>query len=153
LVFGARAGEAAVADTEQRSITSRKSPVITKSEFSSGQAAIATAVRKRIKRVMWERVGIIRDRDSLMRALKEFEQMSAGKLGTSSRNFVSLAIMVATAALWREESRGGHFRSDFPDHHEEFRVHSIQKLGADISTSERMNFGVQATASENAGRE
>jgi L-aspartate oxidase len=102
---------------------------------------------------MWERVGIIRDRDSLIRALKEFEQMSAGKLGTSSRNFVSLAIMVATAALWREESRGGHFRSDFPDQHEEFRVHSIQKLGADISTSERMNFGMQAIASENAGRE
>lgn len=62
-------------------------------------------------------------------------------LGTSSRNFVTLAKLVATAALWREESRGGHFRTDFPERNDElWQVHSIQKLGAEISSSGKINF-------------
>ena len=89
---------------------------------------------------MWERVGIVRDRDSLARALKEFDQIAGGNLGTSSRNFVMLAKLIATAALWREESRGGHFRTDFPEQHEEWRIHSIQQHDADISSTESINF-------------
>ena len=89
---------------------------------------------------MWERVGILRDKDSLTRALKEFDQIASGNLSTTSRNFVTLARLVATAALWREESRGGHFRVDFPEQHEEWRKHSVQQLGADISSAEQMNF-------------
>ena len=103
-------------------------------------AAIATAVKKRVKRVMWERDGILRDRASLQRAITEFEQIERSNLGTSSRNFVTLALLVARAALWREESRGGHFRSDFPDQHEDFRVHSIQKIGDAISSSSQIDF-------------
>ena len=103
-------------------------------------SAIATAVKKRVKRVMWERVGILRDRASLQRAITEFEQIERSNLGTSSRNFVTLALLVARAALWREESRGGHFRSDFPDQHEDFRVHSIQKIGDAISSSSQIDF-------------
>ena len=106
---------------------------------NSGQD-LADAVKKRIKRVMWERVGILRDRESLKRALKEFDQIAGGNLSTSSRNFVTLAQLVATAALWREESRGGHFRNDFPEQHEEWRVHSIQKHAAGISSAESINF-------------
>ena len=89
---------------------------------------------------MWERVGILRDHDSLKRALKEFDQIAAGNLSTSSHNFVTLAQLVATAALWREESRGGHFRNDFPEQRDEWRVHSIQKYGGGISSAKRMNF-------------
>ena len=70
----------------------------------------------------------------------QFDQIADGNLSTSSRNFVTLAKLVATAALWREESRGGHFRSDFPDPHEEWRVHSVQRLGEDIFSAPQMNF-------------
>ena len=102
---------------------------------------ISTAVRKRVKRVMWERVGILRDKNSLKRALREFSQIEKSNLGTSSRNFVTLAKLVAMAALWREESRGGHFRTDFPPRDDaKFQVHSIQKIGAEISSSEKINF-------------
>jgi len=90
---------------------------------------------------MWERVGILRDEPGLKRALQEFEQISKANLGRSSRNFVTLAKLVATAALWREESRGGHFRTDFPDRRDEkWDVHSIQKSGAEIFRSEKINF-------------
>jgi len=92
---------------------------------------------------MWERVGILRDNDSLKRAIKEFDQIASGNLSTSSRNFVTLARLVATSALWREESRGGHYRNDFPDQNDKFRVHSIQRLDAEISSAKSINFSRQ----------
>jgi L-aspartate oxidase len=95
---------------------------------------------------MWERVGILRDRDSLRRALQELETIAAGNIGTSSRNFVTLAQLVARGAIWREESRGGHYRTDFPEQRDEFRLHSIQRIGAQISTAERISFDTGVAA-------
>ncbi len=142
LVFGARAGEAAIEDNSKFKIQNSK---FENRQPESGtlnlESGIATAVRKRVKRLMWERVGILRDKDSLKRALREFEQISQANLRTSSRNFVTLAKLIATAALWREESRGGHFRTDFSERNDEqWRIHSIQKLGANISASDKINF-------------
>lgn len=136
LVFGARAGEAAVADNLATPIIARV-PASENAEYSGG--GISTAVKKRVKRLMWERVGILRDRDSLERALLEFNQISRARLSTSSNNFVTLAKLVATAALWREESRGGHFRTDFPEQDGAFRVHSVQKKGSPISSTKTMD--------------
>jgi L-aspartate oxidase len=134
LVFGARAGEAAAADSSPKSQVS--SPRVRAPEFGTGDLGpgtqLSTAVRKRVKRVMWERVGILRGAASLNRAIDEFAQISLANLSVSSRNFVTLASLVARAALWREESRGGHFRNDFPDQREEFRVHSIQQIGTSV---------------------
>ncbi|MBK9214110.1 MAG: L-aspartate oxidase [Chloracidobacterium sp.] len=135
LVFGARAGAAAVDDRWERASdpSERRRP-------PDGSPTLATAVRKRVKRIMWERVGILRDRDGLVRAQQEFEQIAAGSLSTSSRNFVTLGTLVAAAALWREESRGGHYRTDFPETRDEWHCHSIQQRGEVISSAERMNF-------------
>lgn len=139
LVFGARAGEAAASDSADLSVISGEINA-DRSAPSSIDSLLSTAVRKRVKRIMWERVGILRDKNGLTRALKEFEQIAAGNLTTSSRNFVTLARLVATAALWREESRGGHFRTDFPGTIDEWRKHSIQRWGETISSAERMDF-------------
>ncbi|MBA3770365.1 MAG: L-aspartate oxidase [Blastocatellia bacterium] len=133
LVFGARAGEAAAEEGSEFQVSGFKrdgSPGIQSPE----PGTLSTAVKKRVKRVMWERVGILRDRESLERALIEFGQIERGSLSTSSRNFVTLARLVATAALWREESRGGHFRNDFPEPREEFRVHSVQQIDSPLSS-------------------
>jgi L-aspartate oxidase len=89
---------------------------------------------------MWERVGILRDRNSLERALTEFDQIAASNLGTSSRSFVTLAQLVAKAALWREESRGAHFRTDFPEPRDEWRSHSVQKLDTEIATADAVDW-------------
>ena len=142
LVFGARAGASAVADSAKSIVQSPKF------EEENPQSAvrnpqyeeISTSVKKRVKRVMWENVGILRDAKSLKRALREFEQIEKANLSNASRNFVTLAMLVTKAALWREESRGGHFRSDFPEQREEWRVHSIQKMNQEISSSEKINF-------------
>lgn len=139
LVFGARAGEAAAKDNFKFQISNFKMEN-KKSGVPNLEPGISTAVRKRVKRVMWERVGILRDAQSLARAISEFGQISKSNLSTSSRNFVTLARLVAEAALWREESRGGHFRSDFPERSEKWQVHSLQRLGAEIGKSETINF-------------
>ncbi len=139
LVFGARAGAAAAADSGEWRVECREIKT-DQSKFSTLNSQLSTAVRKRVKRIMWERVGILRDGDSLVRALREFDQIAAGNLSASSRNFVTLAKLVATAALWREESRGGHFRTDFPEQREEWRLHSIQTSGHEISSTAQINF-------------
>ncbi len=139
LVFGARAGEAMVSDNSKFKIQNSK--LDSESGISNPESELSTAVKKRVKRVMWERVGILRDKDSLNRALKEFKQISKANLGTSSRNFVTVATLVTKAALWREESRGGHSRTDFIERDDvNFDKHSIQRLGNEISASEKINF-------------
>ena len=139
LVFGARAGAAAAFDNSTFQIPNFKMKT-EKSGIRNLESGMSTAVKKRVKRIMWDRVGIIRERDSLVRALKEFDQIASGNLSTSSRNFVTLARLVATAALWREESRGGHYRSDFPSAQDAWQRHSIQRLGEDISSADKMDF-------------
>jgi len=141
LVFGARAGAAAANDSLKSQVASPNSHGGRPESLDLGHGTqISTAVRKRVKRIMWDRVGILRDSMSLRRAIGEFDQIAAAKLSTSSRNFVTLARLVATAALWREESRGGHFRVDFPEPDALWQKHSIQQIDQPISAAGQMNF-------------
>ena len=129
LVFGAHAGRAAFEDWSHDDKLPQVVPDDEKEIRESKGAALA--ISKRVKRLMWDRVGILRDATGLERALKEFAAMSQVPLGWRSRNFLTVATLVTRAALWREESRGGHFRTDFPERLDAWRVHSIQKFGSD----------------------
>lgn len=146
LVFGARAGKAALENSE---VGIQKTEVDHSAEkLNSEKSEIATAVRKRVKRVMWERVGILREEKSLKKALREFEQISQAPLSTASLNFVTLAKLITAAALWRDESRGGHFRTDFPQRDDEhWQVHSVQKLGTEIDSTQIINFSRKNSSS------
>jgi L-aspartate oxidase len=143
LVFGARAGSAAAADhvNEQggaAGLAAAKAAPVDERAVSAALTSgdVALAVRKRVRRLMWERVGILRSRDSIRRALLEFEQIARAPLARASRNFLNVATIIARCALWREESRGAHFRTDYPKRDDErWRVHSIVRSGADISSS------------------
>lgn len=152
LVFGARAGRAASMDDSARVDESN-------SDFVSNDAVpapvsgattpgeVATAVRKRVRRLMWERVGLLRTRAGLERALAEFDQIARARLTPTSRNFLSVARAVATSALWREESRGGHFREDFPARDDvRFRAHTIFRRDHPITSSEVIDFTHAANA-------
>ncbi|QYO66247.1 L-aspartate oxidase [Leptolyngbya sp. 7M] len=147
LVWGARAGKAAAND-ELSSPVAKRAQTVSDNSAAIGdtRSAIATAVRKRVKRVMWERVGILRDRKSLLRAINEFEQIAGSNLSVSSRNFVTLALLIARAALWREESRGGHYRTDHPEQRLEFQRHSIQRISEPISSAQIVDFNATGPA-------
>jgi L-aspartate oxidase len=141
LVFGARAGRAAAADHAQDQSRARDTTGEDERERSvPGSGEIALAVRKRVRRLMWERVGIIRSRDLIKRALWEFEQIARAPLARASRNFLNVATLIARAALWREESRGAHFRTDYPARDDKrWRVHSVIRAGAEISSSREID--------------
>ncbi len=142
LVFGARAGAAAVADGARASLTATATSAPITDEAADWRGGeIALAVGKRVRRVMWERVGILRTRASLVRALAEFERIAHATLRAPSRNFLTVATLIARAALWREESRGAHYRLDFPARDDvRWRVHSIARTDADISASKEITF-------------
>jgi L-aspartate oxidase len=147
LVFGARAGRAAAQDFANEIIGALSS-----SKERLGQqhndGKISTAVQKRVRRLMWERVGILRSKETLTRALSEFEQISKASLNPASRNFLNVAMLIARSALWREESRGGHYRLDFPNRNDEcWRVHSIARLGSEISSTPTLDFNITTTTS------
>jgi len=142
LVFGARAGKAAAEEGSRFHVSSFKlQPETLKLK---DETQLSTAVRKRVKRIMWERVGILRERGQLERAIREFDTILSGRLNHSSRNFVSLARLVASAALWREESRGAHYRTDFPKPEEAWRLHSIQRLGEQVGSAEAISVAAAA---------
>jgi L-aspartate oxidase len=69
-----------------------------------------------IKTVMWEHAGIARTAKGLRTAVSRLAEI-ADRLpsgATEESNMVDTARLIAEAALLRKESRGGHFRSDFP---------------------------------------
>src|SRR5829696_4803746 len=83
------------------------------------------AVRARLRRVMTDRVGVVRSGAGLAEAIAELEQLAAdlehpdlaapGPGRFEVVNLVQLGRAVAELALRREESRGGHWRSDHPE--------------------------------------
>ena len=77
--------------------------------------------------VLWDDVGLFRDREGLTRALSVFEPawqaLDARLRGGEplapdewrTASIITVGRLIARAALRRQESRGGHYRSDFPD--------------------------------------
>jgi L-aspartate oxidase len=69
-----------------------------------------------VRSAMWEHAGIDRTARGLRTCLARLdtiaERLEAGM--TEERNLLQTARLIAEAALLRKESRGGHYRSDFP---------------------------------------
>src|SRR6476661_7170044 len=78
-----------------------------------GNAELTAAVR----RLMWEKVGLVRDEAGLTAAVAELRRLAAAHPQASgeARNLLGVGRLVAEAALERRESRGGHYRSDYPE--------------------------------------
>jgi L-aspartate oxidase len=147
LVFGARAGKAML---EGRGRSGKKRAASEeKAERSAAMAAEATVagkndsgtpapddgtkeLRERIRTILWVEVGILRDGRDLTRAVEELGALEVPRPEIPSRenlelyNLWRLGQLIARSALAREESRGGHYRSDFPYHDDErFLKHSL----------------------------
>ncbi len=116
VVFGLRAG---------------RSMSIHRREAAGGVAIrpanlIPNLTERSIRELTWEHCGIVRDRAGLeaaMATLDRTEWTPAGAPALSAielRNIHQVASLIAQCALWREESRGAHFRTDFPMKSEAF---------------------------------
>jgi L-aspartate oxidase len=125
LVFGARAGLAmAGGDHEGR----LPDPVFRDVASSARVEATRELEEAGVRALMWKSAGLFRDREALLEAvnrLRAQESMLEARLAGGApldraewrrANIVSVASLIAKAALRREESRGAHFRTDFPAH-------------------------------------
>jgi L-aspartate oxidase len=112
LVFAERVGRDLA--TQPRQATPRKAgewEVPPLADRGAAQVAADT-----IRQLMWDHAGIDRNARGLRRCLADLKEvlvrLAVGM--TEERNMCETALLVAGAALRRRESRGGHFRSDYP---------------------------------------
>ena len=92
---------------------------------------------------MWRHVGIMRNGKDLSASIAFLEKLSLPKPSHPGRreyelvNLHSLALLMARSALAREESRGSHYRSDFPYRDDDlFQKHSLIQRSKDHLTFE-----------------
>jgi len=133
LVFGARAGRSVVDDGAARTGVSEEPGAAVPP--AADPAGAASALRH-VQTLAWERLGIVREAAGLEVALRGCDDvlraLTAGGRGTPSApqadalratleaiNAATLAALVARFARAREESRGSHYRSDFPGRDDE----------------------------------
>lgn len=93
--------------------------------------------KNKIKNLMWEKVAIVRDEKELNEALKKLLEMQndLDKLDVKNEaqyntdlftaleviNMVEISILVVKSAILRRESRGAHFRSDYPKSNDDWK--------------------------------
>jgi fumarate reductase (CoM/CoB) subunit A len=137
-VFGRRAGRQAA----QAARAGRRAPVprdvaqqaIGEMEayLNNSEGVAPGLMRQRLQKTMWDNVGIVRDGASIEKGLKALRRLknqgNAVRAKCRSRNWnrewlealelrpmIRTAEMIAMSALERKESRGSHYRSDYPD--------------------------------------
>src|SRR4051794_2230281 len=114
VVFGARAGRAMREDANPPS-----RPQLERTPIARQQPSPIP-----VEQIAWDYCGIFRDGDGLRRAIELLD----GDRG----NLATVARLIASCALAREESRGAHFRTDFPVRKPEFAKHSVILKGSDV---------------------
>jgi L-aspartate oxidase len=114
IVLGGRA-----ADDIRSLVPASNAKPIAKLRLVKGGAVVDVRLRadaiRRIRRVMSEDVGVVREARGLKHALsvlRDIEKQAPGDAIVA--NMALSARLIAAAALMRKESRGGHFRSDYP---------------------------------------
>lgn len=109
LVFGARAAE---------DIRGTTLPRLSRGTLPAPARSAATPVPRALRQVMTRLAGLERDAAGLTEALARLGQIErAGGHEPSLLNMTVAAKMVVAGALARQESRGGHTRTDFPETH------------------------------------
>ena len=134
LVFGHRAGESAAGWAKERvrgksaeTLIHDRLRVLHGMATSSGKGLPPKAVRKMIGEILWKESGILRDRQGLEKALDSLRRIRQEMLPQMNaetpketlekmevENALLVGEMITRCAIMREESRGAHFRKDFP---------------------------------------
>jgi L-aspartate oxidase len=99
---------------------------VTRDESARDQAQAASDLRN----VMYSNVGLVRNERGLREALLRIGELDAGfdRAANELRNLLVVGRLVAEAALARPESRGSHYRSDYPQTEEAFAKRSFTRL-------------------------
>ncbi|MGA2173066.1 MAG: L-aspartate oxidase [Sedimentisphaerales bacterium] len=130
LVFGRIAGQVPV----DKKPTRPGQPPIKYQIPHSERSRLDTAdVRNSLRALMWRNVGITRKAHDLKQAIEQIrfwqryvmDKQFDNPQGWELQNMLTVCLLIAQSALARKESRGVHFRSDYPDTNDEiFRKHT-----------------------------
>ncbi len=94
-------------------------------------------VRSSLRSVMWRHVGIMREGPRLAEVSEMFDFWARYTLdkifddltGWQTQNMLMVGALITQAAQWRQETRGTHCRTDYPQQVESFRVHDLWQRG------------------------
>jgi succinate dehydrogenase / fumarate reductase flavoprotein subunit len=142
LVFGKRAGEFAAsfsrenrrAAVDPASAQHAADEALKPFEHGTGKAENPYAVQATLQDMMQSHVGIVRREDEMQRALVELADLKirtdrAGVTGWHTaidlKNLLTVSEAITRSAIERKESRGGHFREDYPDKNPEYATFNI----------------------------
>jgi len=128
LVFGARAGRA-VLDASRRSGRRQRrrggDDLGLASKPAPAGSPRAEELIELVKDIAWKQLGIVREASGLQEAIARLEPIVAARstspISSLSRssleagNMAAAALLIARCGLARQESRGAHFRADFPE--------------------------------------
>jgi L-aspartate oxidase len=120
VVFGARAG-CAMRDSKRPAAGCGRAP---------GPTGYPAVTETALREIAWEHCGIVRSGEGLREAVRALEAVElspstrAARVEFERRNIHAVALLIARCALAREESRGAHQRTDYPETSPEFQRHS-----------------------------
>ncbi|HEY0263796.1 MAG TPA: L-aspartate oxidase [Granulicella sp.] len=119
LVFGAQAADAMLAEMVHFDETGREEISQTSAEPPlSGEETAAWVAE--LRALMWRDAGLLRDGEGLFRAEESLAELAGrqpqglSRSSIEARNLFAVAGVIVASALAREESRGAHYRRDFP---------------------------------------
>jgi L-aspartate oxidase len=126
LVYGAHAGEGASRAAAARDDDFRALPLDNPRFRHDAETFNVLDIRNSLKSQMWRNVGVLRNADGLLEAREAIEHWSryvylqqfAEPTGWELQNMLCVARLMIRAALKRQETRGCHVRTDFPDRDE-----------------------------------
>lgn len=146
LVFGARAARAMMAQKQPTRAPStiaqegRAPASPTETRPHSDEVRDLEELICEIRSLMWDKVGVIRRGKDLRDAVNRLRAVSLPPPETPSRayyeelNILEVALAIARCALAREESRGAHYRTDFPLKNESGpATHSVISKNSDVT--------------------
>ncbi|HOK40356.1 MAG TPA: L-aspartate oxidase [bacterium] len=88
-----------------------------------------------LKTMMWKNAGILKEGNKLKEALNKIKKWQSFLFGLNIlnyqleelKNMILLSELIIEASLWREESRGAHYRIDYPEINKKFEKHLVIK--------------------------
>jgi len=99
-----------------------------------------------LRKLMFSHVGVVRDGENLADAVRTFAAIERDTGNIALRNMATTALLVAASAFGRRESRGAHFRSDYPTEKKAFAHRTMTKLHEAREIADRLNDGARQAA-------